>query len=336
MRHFLLSYLITAIALTASYFWAGLHGLMICALMILLEVSFSFDNAVVNAVVLKDMSKLWQKRFLTWGMLVTVFGMYYLFPLLIVSVATGLSLIDVTHLALDAPDEYSRHLTESHVQIATFGGMFLLMVFLSFILDEHKKRHWLGRIEAHLAKLGKLEAVETIVALIVLLVLQMFLPEAERAHALTSGVFGVVLYVGINSIIALFGMKGKGGSGTGYCGIAGFLYLNLLDASFSLDAVIGSFAISNDIVIIVLGLSAGAMFVRSLTVHLVRQGTLDKYIFLEHGAHYAIGALAVIMLASLLEPVSEFVTGTVGIAFILLSLWSSVCFNRKTLLNDKK
>ena len=53
---------------------------------------------------------MWQRRFLTWGMLVTVFGMYYLFPLLIVSVATGLGLLDVMNLAIDSPTEYSHHL----------------------------------------------------------------------------------------------------------------------------------------------------------------------------------------------------------------------------------
>ena len=75
-----------------------------------------------------------------------------------------------------------------------------------------------------------------------------------------------------------------------------FLYLEVLDASFSFDGVIGAFAITNDIVLMALGLGIGAMYVRSLTVYLVRQGTLDDYVYLEHGAHYAIGALAVILL----------------------------------------
>ncbi len=115
-------------------------------------------------------------------------------------------------------------------------------------------------------------------------------------------------------------MPGVWQGGAGRSGLLGFLYLILLDASFSLDAVIGSFAISNDIVIIVLGLSAGAMFVRSLTLHFVHQGTLERYVFLEHGAYYAIGALAVIMLVSILHPVPEVITGLAGLVFIGLSL----------------
>jgi len=330
MRPFLPSCLITAIALLLAFLWAGWDGLFVCVLMIILEVSFSFDNAVVNATVMRNMKKKWQQRFLTWGMLVTVFGMYYLFPLLIVSLATGLGLLDVMHLAIHAPEAYSQHVMASHAQIDAFGGMFLLMVFLTFILDEGKELHWLGSVEKHLARLGQLEAIEIIVALILLLVLQSFLPEADRLHAMIAGIAGVTLYVVMGSIIALFNLKEMRKSAFAKSGLMGFIYLNLLDASFSLDAVVGSFVISNDIVIIVLGLSAGAMFVRSLTVHLVRKDTLAQYVFLEHGAHYAIGALAAIMLISIVTPVSQVITGLLGLVFILASFWSSVRYNRKS------
>lgn len=329
MRNFALSLLVTLAALAASFAWAGAHGLLICSLMIVMEISFSFDNAVVNAVVLRNMTTVWQKRFLTWGMLIAVFGMYYFFPIFIVSTAAGISLPEVMQLAFNAPEEYSRHLTEAHTQIASFGGMFLLMVFLKFILDESKRIHWLGMVEEKLSHFGKLDAVEVIIALGVLLVMQEFLPESERLPLMVSGVVGVVLYVTINSFIALFGLADMGSINSKHAGLIGFIYLNVLDASFSLDAVVGSFAISNDIVIIVLGLTAGAMFVRSLTVHLVRKGTLDAYIYLEHGAHYAIGALAMIMLTSILTPVSEIITGLIGVAFIALSFLSSVWHNRK-------
>ena len=81
-------------------------------------------------------------------------------------------------------------------------------------------------------------------------------------------------------------------------GLVAFLYLELIDASFSLDGVLGAFALSQDILIITIGLSIGAMFVRSLTIMLVEKKTLDQYIYLEHGAHWAIGALAIIMFIS--------------------------------------
>ncbi|MGH8498890.1 MAG: DUF475 domain-containing protein, partial [Methylococcales bacterium] len=111
-------------------------------------------------------------------------------------------------------------------------------------------------------------------------------------------------------------------------GFMSFLYLEVLDASFSFDGVIGAFAVTQDVIIIMLGLAIGAMFVRSLTVFLVRQGTLDEYVFLEHGAHYAIGALAGIMLISISYHISEVITGLTGAIFIGLSVYSSIQYKK--------
>ncbi len=108
-----------------------------------------------------------------------------------------------------------------------------------------------------------------------------------------------------------------------------FLYLEVLDASFSFDGVIAAFAITNDIVLMSLGLGIGAMYVRSLTVYLVRQGTLDDYVYLEHGAHYAIGALAVILLVTIQYEIHEVITGLVGVVLIAWSFVSSVRRNRR-------
>jgi hypothetical protein len=108
-----------------------------------------------------------------------------------------------------------------------------------------------------------------------------------------------------------------------------FLYLEVLDASFSFDGVIGAFAITNDIVVIALGLGVGAFYVRSFTIYLVNKGTLSEYVFLEHGAHYAIGALAILLFASMKFEIPELVTGLVGISFIGAALLSSIKLNRK-------
>ncbi len=328
LRPFLPSILTAIVALLIAFLWSGWDGLFICVLMIILEVGFSFDNAVINATVMRDMKKKWQQRFLTWGMLISVFGMYFIFPLLIVSVAAGINIIEVMQLALREPLLYRQHIMAAHTQIDAFGGMFLLMVFLHFILDEGRELHWFKTLEKHFARLGQLEAIEIIIAMGLLLALQSFLPEAERLHIMVAGVIGVMLYVVINSIVSLFQMKEMRKSAFAKSGLMGFVYLNLLDASFSLDAVVGSFVISDDIVIIALGLSAGAVFVRSITMQLVKKNTLAKYVFLEHGAHYAIGALAVIMLFSLVAPVPEIITGLIGLAFILASFWSSLRYNR--------
>jgi len=327
LKIFFLSYLVTAVALITSYLWAGVDGLIIAVLLMAMEISLSFDNAVVNATVLRTMSKKWQQRFLTWGILIAVFGMRLVLPVVIVSFATGLGMWDVSHMALNAPDEYSKHVLASHVQIAAFGGMFLLMVFLKFVCNASKELHWISWIERKLSALGKLESVEVILAFIILLIAQSYLPQADQLRAMIAGSIGVVLYVATSSLTALFSGQEAGASAAktvAYSGFMGFVYLQFLDASFSLDGVIGAFAISKDVVIIMLGLGAGAMFVRSLTIYLVRKGTLDEFVFLEHGAHWGIGALAMIMLVSMVTHVSEFITGLIGVGFILLSLWSSL------------
>lgn len=326
MKHFTFSHITTVIGLILAYLWAGVDGLIIASLLMIMEVSLSFDNAVVNAVVLKDMDRVWQQRFLTWGMLIAVFGMRFLFPIVIVAFATGLHVWEVTQLAFDDPGEYSKHVLASHIQIAAFGGMFLLMVFLKFVFDKTKELHWIGFIESRLARMGKLESVEVVLALSILLTMQSFLPEAERLPALVAGVIGVVLYVAVHGLTALFDTDAADGAvkTVGASGLMGFIYLQFLDASFSLDGVIGAFAMSKDVVIIMIGLGIGAMFVRSLTIYLVRKGTLNEYVFLEHGAHWGIGALAVIMLMSMTVHVPEVVTGLIGVTFIGLSFWSSV------------
>ncbi len=337
MQHFRLSVLVTILCLSAAFLWGGTIGIFIAVILGFLEVSLSFDNAVVNASVLKRMNVRWQRYFLTWGILIAVFGMRLVFPVLIVSVATGIDFMSVAKLALEDPATYSRHLNDVHVQISAFGGMFLLMVFFSFILDDAKELHWLGRIEERVAKLGKLKAIETILALGLLLIIQKWLPQEIRLDAMVAGASGLILFVIVDSLSSLFeeeeqleeaGQEGLTSELIKKAGIMSFIYLEVLDASFSFDGVIGAFAITQDVVIIMLGLAIGAMFVRSLTVYLVSKGALDKYVFLEHGAHYAIGVLACIMLVSMRYHISEVVTGLIGAVLIALSVFSSIRYNK--------
>jgi uncharacterized protein len=340
MQAFRYSILVTIICVIAAFYW-GLHtpggALAAVTLVIILgvmEVSLSFDNAVVNASVLKEMDAKWQQIFLTVGILIAVFGMRLVFPIVIVAVASGQGMIEVTTMALKQPDQYAHYLEQSHIGISAFGGMFLLLVFLYFMMDATKELHWLGSIEERLSRLGKLDAVEVMVALIILFLLEAFLPlePAQSLSMLVAGIGGIILYIAVSSLDSLFEHEETGEAVVGTAkraGLAGFLYLEVLDASFSFDGVIGAFAITRDVVIIMLGLAIGAMFVRSLTVYLVNKGTLDQYVFLEHGAHWAIGALAGIMLASIAMHIPEVITGLIGVAFIALSIVSSVRYKKR-------
>lgn len=305
---------------------------MIAAILAVMEVSLSFDNAVVNASVLKHWDHYWRTLFLTVGMLVAVFGMRLVFPLAIVAFTTDMSMIESGQMALNDPKQYSQLLLSHHAEVAAFGGMFLMLVFLSFIFDAEKDIHWLHWVEEKLAVLGKVDAVSVFVALTALLLSLSLVSEGEVLKVLLAGVWGIVVFLGVNVLSGFLeeeehdpaiGEMVKKGS------IGGFLYLEVLDASFSFDGVIGAFAITNDVIIIMLGLTIGAMFVRSMTIYLVEKGTLDEFIFLEHGAHYAIGALAVIMLLSMKFHVPELVTGLIGVAFIGWSVISSIQYSKK-------
>ncbi|MGW4082276.1 DUF475 domain-containing protein [Streptomyces sp. NPDC004822] len=348
---------VTVIGLVlAAWLW-GWEAFGVVLILSVLEISLSFDNAVVNAGILKRMNAFWQRIFLTVGVLIAVFGMRLVFPVVIVAISARVGPAEAVRLALDDPDRYEALVTDAHPAIAAFGGMFLLMIFLEFILEE-REITWLSRLERPLARLGRIDLLAPCVALIVLLVAATTV--AGHAHVsgghadkaatvLLAGVAGLITYLAVGGLSSHFEnrleaeeerehdeeeQRARTGGGRPVAALAGkaafflFLYLEVLDASFSFDGVIGAFAITNHIFWMALGLGIGALYVRSLTVYLVRQGTLDDYVYLEHGAHYAIGALAVILLVTIRYEINEVITGLVGVVLIASSFLASVRRNR--------
>jgi hypothetical protein len=296
-----------------------------------LETSLSFDNAVVNATVLRDMTPAWRRRFLTWGILIAVFGMRIVFPLLIVAVAAKLGPIEAVSLAATDPLRYEEIIRGAHTGIAGFGGAFLAMVGLTFFLDEEKEVHWIGMIERPFAGQSRISGLAIGIVLLTLYGIGRLLEPADAMTFLVSGIFGLLTYIAVDIFNGL--VEGEGGGegaavSAARAGLGGFLYLEVLDASFSFDGVIGAFALSNNLFIIALGLGIGAMFVRSMTVMLVDKGTLTEYRFLEHGAFYAIIALAAIMLLSARFHIPETITGLIGAVLIGFAFWASVRSNR--------
>ncbi|MFC4036561.1 DUF475 domain-containing protein [Streptomyces polygonati] len=363
---------ITAVGLAlAGYFW-GAKGVALIAILSVLEISLSFDNAVINAGILRKMNAFWQKIFLTVGVLIAVFGMRLVFPIIIVALTAKLSPYEAVKVAIDDHKRYEALVTGAHPAIAAFGGLFLLMIFLDFIFAE-REITWLTWLEKPLSKLGKLDMLSVVVAMGALVIAATTVATGVPVHGghgsvdkgetvLLSGVLGLITYLVVGGISGYFeeqiededeeadaeldaereadreavpSPERSGATVSQVAGLAGkaaffmFLYLEVIDASFSFDGVVGAFAISNNIFQIALGLGIGAMYIRSLTVYLVRKGTLDDYVYLEHGAHYAIGALAIILLVTIKYEVSEVVTGLIGVVLIGASYWSSVVRNRR-------
>ncbi len=343
-REFWGAWLVSVVALVAAY-WigaqsgvaAGSAAVLAVLILGLFEISLSFDNAVVNAMVLKKQSHWFRTAFLTIGFLIGVVGMRLLLPLLIVSVTTGLSFPQVYDMAVRNPDEYGHQLHLHHVEVMLFGGAFLMMVALTWLFDNEREIHWLGGFERRLAQLGHLSMIAAGLTLLLVLLVVFALPVEKRSVALLSGVIGVVIYIFVGGLgDALGGHDAEAATGDLVkkglsAAVATFTFLEIRDASFSFDGVIGAFAISKDIFIIMLGLGVGAQWVRSLTVFLVERDTLGEYRYLEHGAHWAILALACLMLVSALHEVPEVVTGLIGLVLIGLSFWSSIVARRKEL-----
>lgn len=320
MRIYFFPILVTIVVFAAALYWGGWQALFLVALLSILETTLSFDNAVVNARVLERMDEKWQKRFLTWGILFAVFGTRFVLPILIVAAAAGLSPVFVTMLAFTDPVAYGEYLHAAHVAIAAFGSAFLMLVSLKYFLNNAKTVHWIDVIERHLSRWGGIEAIEIALVLIVLLGCAFALPH-EAATLLMAGIIGIVLFVVIEGIAQSFEVESAMTKAS--AGAALFIYLNVLDSAFSLDGVVGAFAVTNSLPIIIAGLGIGALFVRTFTISLVKAKTLKTLVYLEHGAHWAILGLALAMLVGIFVRVPEVITGLIGLVFIAFAYLSS-------------
>ena len=368
---------VTIIGITLAGILGGPQIAGIVAILAILEVSLSFDNAVVNATVLQKMNPYWQRIFLTVGVLIAVFGMRLLFPLIVVSLAGHVSPAGALSLALHHPHQYATKLNQAHPAIGAFGGIFLLMIFMDFLFEDQEIK-WLVPIERALAKIGKLDQASVIIGLLVLIIAATTFGQHDSIKVLLSGAAGLATYLAVNSLSQFFeaeedeitegdsetavattaqadgtsagspaasttarataGDKDEESGGEASVrlprnlarlGLFTFLYLEVLDASFSFDGVVGAFAITDMIFVIALGLGIGACYIRALTVYLVRKGTLSEYVYLEHGAHWAIGALAVLLFVTIRYHVPDIITGLIGVGFIGAALASSIVRNRR-------
>ena len=314
---------------TTGTFGGMLSILFICTVLAVLEISLSFDNAIVNANKLKDMRPEWQRRFLTWGILIAVFGMRIVFPLLIVVTAAKIGPWQALTLAAARPNEYAHIMHDAHLPIAAFGGTFLMMVGLSFFCDHEKEVHWIRWLEHRMSKHATIRGIEVAVVLVVVLIFSRMLDGQERQVFFTAAVWGLLTFLLVEVLGGLLDSTQEVIKGAARGGLGAFLYLEVLDASFSFDGVIGAFALSQNLFVIAIGLGIGAMYVRSMTIMLVEKGTLAEYRYLEHGAFYAIFALSVVMFAQSQVYIPEVITGLCGTVLIGISLWSSIRWNRR-------
>ena len=328
---------VVGLLLSAWLGWAtegtisGLISFLIVGIVLAaLEIALSFDNAIVNANKLEEMTPVWRQRFLTWGILIAVFGMRIVFPLAIVAIFVWINPFAAMHLALADPDEYSRIIGKAHGPISAFGGTFLMMVALKFFVDGEKTIDWIGPIERGLRYCSSVRGLEIALVLIIVLTISRIIPNDYSAQFVTSAIMGLLVFVAVDGLgTVLDNIAGRTADIGAKGGLGAFLYLEVLDASFSFDGVIGAFALTTNILLIAIGLGIGAMYVRAMTIMLVEKGTLAEFRYLEHGAFYSIFALSLVMFMQSIFHVHELITGGVGMTIIALSFVSSIRHNQK-------
>lgn len=331
MNFFRIPLILSAVVLAALYLFTGNPTYVYQALALsFVEVSMSFDNAVINAAKLETMSHFWREAFLIVGLPIAVIGMRFFLPLLIVSVIGETSIAQAWTLALNDQAQFASILISAHTSVVGFGGAFLLMTALEYFMNGEKETHWLTLIESNLVKVGKLEV--DVQAGITLLVLGGLYLASHDLAFLIAGLAGVLTFIlvgALKEILTLIDERLAVGAGAVVKGgIGTLIYLEILDASFSFDGVIAAFAISNDIFVVAAGLGIGALFVRAMTIKLVEAGTLSEYVFLENGAFWSILALSVFMFAGLFVHIADYIIAGTSVGLIALATLHSILVNR--------
>jgi uncharacterized protein len=343
------------VATILLFMYGGFFAVYQGTILSVLELSLSFDNAIVNATILATMGLVWRKRFLLWGMLIAVFGVRFVFPILIVYFSTSMGFIDSFNLAITNPDEYEKIIESSHHIIMSFGGMFLLMLFLKFIFDENKDLHWIRMIEDFAVKLSKIGDIKILFILSSMIGITYLAPEhvvmgdemvkINKIEILAPMLIGVIAFYLIEFFKGFIERKSLTSEADSEQidtkitqlsgGFVSFLYLEMIDMSFSLDGVLGAFAVTQNIVIIMLGLGIGAMAVRSLTIFMVEREVISKYIYLEHGAMWSIGLLSLSMLIQIFYHLPAMLITTFALVPIILAFIHSIYKNKEFILDSK-
>ena len=340
------------VASVLLFLYGGFFALYQGTILSVLELSLSFDNAVVNATILATMALVWRRRFLLWGMIIAVFGVRFVFPILIVYFSTSMGFIDSFELAIKNPDEYEKIIESSHHVIMSFGGMFLLMLFLKFIFDENKDTHWVKYIEQFATKLSKVGDIKALFIMFLMLIITYIAPnevvmgdemvKVNKLEILVPMIIGVIAFYLLELLKGVIELRNEEKESNSEVkvteltgGFISFMYLEIIDMSFSLDGVLGAFAITQNIIIIMLGLGIGAMAVRSLTIYMVEREVVSKYIFLEHGAMWSIGLLALSMLVQIFHHLPAMLITTFAIVPICLAFVHSIYKNKEFLIDPK-
>jgi len=277
----------------------------------LFETITSIDNAIINAEVLSTMSQKARRWFLIWGLLFAVFVIRGVLPWLIVwASAPSLGPVGALTATFSSDPAVVAAIAQAAPILLVGGGTFLIFLFLHWIFLEEKEYGLCG--ERYIATKG----VWFFAVVSIFLAGLVWLAIGKNPMM----AFGAV--VGSSAFFIVHGFRQNAEehermmvSGD-LSDISKIFYLEIIDATFSIDGVMGAFAFTMAVPLIIIGNGIGALIVRELTVRNV--DTIRNYRYLKNGAMYSILFLGIIMIldgfgAGIPEYVSPIITfGIVG------------------------
>lgn len=331
LKYFKLDMIWAPIAIIFAYWFGGRDLAIIVSTVVLaiLEISLSFDNAVLNAKKLETMSHGWQMMFLTFGMIIAVGVVRFYIPLQLVATLSGVSLYEAFDMAMTNHAQFQHIIAQSHSMVAGFGAGFLGMLTITFFIDSEREDLWVRYIEKPLQFIGTLGHEKLLATAIMILIAVLIRSLTGSTHIGLCIIAGVVVFHIVEAVKTglekLDESESTGGVGKFLAGGFGtFIFLEVLDASMSLDGVVAALSISGDIVAVVAGLSIGALAVRSLTIKLVREKTLGGLVYIETGAFYSIALVTICMLVGMFVEIPEWFTGAFSALFIVVAALCSL------------
>ena len=267
-----------------------LEAALIIAGLTLFEVINSIDNAIINSEVLSTMSARAKRWFLLWGILIAVFAVRGLLPILILwSSSPQLGFVDVIVATLSSNPEIIQAVEESAPVLLIGGGVFLIFLFCHWIFLEPKQYGLRGEATIERHGVWFYAAVSIILAAIVWFAIQ---TRPAMAFGAVVGSTGFFITHGFKENAAQMERRMLSGT-TSMSDVSKLLYLEVIDTTFSIDGVLGAFAFTFSVPLILIGNGIGAIVVRELTVKNIEN--VKKYKYMKNGAMYSICVLGLIM-----------------------------------------
>jgi hypothetical protein len=269
----------------------GLNDILVIILGLgLFEVISSVDNAVINADVLGTMAPKWRRWFLVYGIIFAVVIVRGLLPLAIIYLSTpGITIGEAFTATLSSSSVAKESIERQAPTLLAGGGIFLVFLFLHWLFMEKKKYAFF--LESHIHKNYSFwfYALASVILLFVVWATMKINP--AMALGTVTGSTAFFIMSGFKSNAEEMENKLKGSNMADFSKV---LYLELIDTTFSIDGVLGAFAFTLSVPLILIGNGIGAFVVRYFTIHGVK--TVKKYAYLKNGAMYSVGFLGVIML----------------------------------------